>query len=266
MADAGTTNNSTLIAAECGLQEKVLLTTTCNSHLLLQGPVTYSSDKVYSYELGEKSSFFDRRMTVDLAAYYENWSNPILPTDVAGFTLYSNGGNAGITGVEAQLRSLLPLGFDLTLNAAYTHAEFLENNNLVGYPKDAQVPDTPALTASAVLSWKHSLPDGQLLFASFEEDYVGTRTDVPLGVTITVTDINQYLVHMAAYSVDNLRFGISGDANGHGKWKAALFVNNLTNNQALLDPQPQTTIQLFSYGRYSIMRPLTAGVDLNYQF
>ena len=137
---------------------------------------------------------------------------------------------------------------------------------MVGFPKGTEVPDMPKVTASGVLSWKHPLPDSQALFASLEEDYVGTRTDVPLGETITLQNINQYLVHLPGYSVVNLRLGVSGKANGRGKWTAALFVNNLTNNQALLDPQPQTVLQSSAYTRYTIMRPLTAGLDLTYQF
>jgi iron complex outermembrane recepter protein len=266
VADPGTTSNPEPVAAECGVQAKLLLTTTCNPNILLQGPAQFRSDTVYSYELGAKSSFFERRMIVNLAAYYESWRDPQLPTNIAGFTLAGNGANARITGVEGQLQALLPLGFDISLNAAYTHGKFLEDSALVGFPKGTEVPDIPKVAASAVLSWNHALPDGHSLFGSLEEDYVGTRTDVPLGETITLQNINQYLVHLPAYSIVNLRFGINGKRSGGDRWTAALFVNNLTNNQVLLDPQPQTVLQLGAYTRYTITRPLTAGIDLTYQF
>lgn len=266
VADPGPNSNAAAVAGECGLQAKVLLTTTCNPNILLQGPTSFSSDTVYSYELGEKSSFFDRRMTLDLAAYYESWHDPQLPDNIAGFTLAANGANAGIKGVEGQLRSLLPLGFDISLNAAYTDAEFLHSSALVGFPKGTEVPDIPKASASAVLSWNHALSDGRALSGSLEDDYVGTRTDVPLGDTITLENINQYLAQMPAYNIVNVRFGISGERNGGDKWRATLFVNNLTNNQTLLDPQPQIVLQTSAFLRYTIMRPLTAGIDLAYQF
>jgi len=266
VADPGPNSNSAAVAAECGLQAKLLLTTTCNPNILLQGPTSFQSDTVYSYELGEKSSFFDRRMIFDLAAYYESWRNPQLPTNIAGFTLAGNGADAGIKGVEGELRTLLPLGFDLSLNAAYTHAEFLQSSPLVGFPKGTAVPDIPTVSAAAVLSWNHALADGRTLFGSLENDYVGTRTDVPLGDTITLDNINQYLVHMPAYNIVNLRFGMSGKTNGSGTWRSTLFVNNLMNNQVLLDPQPQIVLQTAAFTRYTIMRPLTVGIDLAYQF
>jgi outer membrane receptor protein involved in Fe transport len=265
-ADPGTTNNPFPVAIECGLQAKVLLTTTCNPNIFLQTPTTFQSDTVWSYELGQKSSFFEHRMLLDLAAYYETWNNPQLPTNIAGFYLNANGGKAEIKGLEGQLQALLPLGFDLSLNAAYTDAKFVEASNLIGFPAGLTVPDTPKITASAVLHWTHELANRLSMFASLEENYVGTRTDEPVGLTATVQNINQILVHMPAYSIVNLRFGISGARNVSDRWSAALFVNNLTNNQVLLDPQAQQGVQTSAFTRYTITQPLTAGIDVTYGF
>jgi len=259
-------NNAFAVAVECGLQAKVLLTTTCNPNIFLQTPTTFESDTLWSYELGWKSSFFEHRMLVDLDAYYEKWRNPQLPTNIAGFFLDANGADAAIKGVEAQLRTLLPLGFDLTLNAAYTHTEFLETSTLIGFPKGMQVPDTPEYTGSVVLQWKHTLKNGLSMYSSLEENYVGTRISEPVGVTATVLNINQVLIHLPAYNIVNFRFGISGEANAGATWTAALFVNNLTNTQALLDPQPNQGVQTAAFQRYTITQPLTAGLDLSYRF
>lgn len=265
-ADPGTTINPFPVAVECGLQQKVLLTTTCNPNILLQTPTTFESDTLWSYELGEKSSFFNNRMLLDLDIYYERWNHPQLPTNIAGFYLDANGGTAGIKGVEGQLQGLLPLGFDFTLNAAYTDAKFLETSTIIGFPEGLAVPDTPKVTASAVLHWKHDLTDGLSMFGSLEENYVGTRTDEPVGETATVQNINQILVHLPAYSIVNFRLGLGGNRNEGDKWTAALFVNNLTNNQVLLDPQPQQGVQTTVFTRYTITQPLTVGLDLTYRF
>jgi iron complex outermembrane recepter protein len=259
-------NNAFAVGVECGLQAKVLLTTTCDPNIFLQTPTTFKSDTLWSYELGWKSSFFEHRMLVDLDAYYEKWSDPQLPTNIAGFFLDANGADAAIKGVEAQLRTLLPLGFDLTLNAAYTHTEFLETSTIIGFPKGMQVPDTPEYTGSVVLQWKHTLTNGLSMFGSLEENYVGTRISEPVGVTATVLNINQVLVHLPVYNIVNFRFGISGEANAGARWTAALFVNNLTNTQALLDPQPNQGVQTAAFQRYTITQPLTAGIDLTYKF
>jgi outer membrane receptor protein involved in Fe transport len=265
-ADPGTTTNPFPVAVECGLQAKVLLTSTCNPNIYLQTPATFESDTLWSYELGEKASFFEHRMLLDLAAYYEIWNHPQLPTNIAGFYLDANGAPAHIKGVEGQAQGLLPLGFDLSVNAAYTHAIFVEQSTLIGFPAGLAVPDTPNVTASAVLRWTHPLPNQLSLFSSLEENYVGSRTDEPVGLTATVLNINQILVHMPSYSILNFRLGISGERSTGDKWTASLFVDNLTNNQVLLDPQPQQAVQLSSYTRYTISRPLTAGLDITYRF
>lgn len=254
------------VANECGLQAKILLTATCNPDILLQAPTTFRSDSLWSYELGEKSSFFDHRLIVDLNAYLEDWYDPQVATDLAGYGLTVNGGNARIKGVEGQLQGLLGAGFDMSLNASYTDAEFVESSAISGYAAGTQIPDTPKVSASAVLHWERSLPDSLFVFGVLEGDYTGTRTDLPFGVTATLLTTDSLLVHMPAYGMGNLRFGLRGERDGGSRWTAALFVNNFTNTLVLLDPQPQIALQTAAYERYLISQPLTVGLDFSYAF
>jgi outer membrane receptor protein involved in Fe transport len=254
------------VANECGLQAKILLTRTCNPNIFLQVPSTYNSDSLWSYELGEKSSFFEHRLIVNLDAYLEDWYNPQFATNLAGFGFNVNGGNARIKGIEGQLQGLLPRGFGLSLNANYTDAKFVESNALTGYPAGTAIPDTPKVAGSIVLDWKHDLANGLALFGSLEDDYTGARTDLPFGVAATLLNINQVLVHMPAYSIANFRFGVRGERDGGQRWTTALFVNNLANKQVLLDPQPQISLQTQAFERYVISQPLTAGIDVSYAF
>ena len=122
------------------------------------------------------------------------------------------------------------------------------------------------MTASGVLSWQHELSDSRALFGSIEADYVGDRSEVPLIVTATLQNIDQVMMTLPAYSMTNLRFGIKGVRNDGDMWTAALFVKNLTNNLVLLDPQPQMALQTEAYTRFTITQPLTAGIDLTYDF
>ncbi len=253
------------VANECGLQAKILLSATCDPNILLTAPTTFGSDSLWSYELGEKSSFFNHRMIADVDAYLENWHSPQLATDLAGFGLNVNGGAARIKGVEAQLQALLAAGFDISLNASYTDGKFIESSPISGFPAGAQVPDTPRLSGSAVLQWLHDLSDNLSMFSSLEVDYTGTRTDVPFGVTATLQNLNQVLVHLPAYSMVNFRLGFRGEGNAD-HWSAALFVNNLTNNIVVIDPQPQIALQTSAFARYVVSQPLTAGIDVSYEF
>ena len=258
---APTTNpNGVLVANECALQAK-LLNQACSNNVVLQAPATFSSDSVWSYEIGEKASFLDRRLIANVSAYYERWTNPQVATSLAGYGITANGGDARVVGFEAELRALVSREWDVGVNVGYTDSKFTESSAITGFPSGYAVPDIPKVTSSATLRWKHPVTDDLALLGTLEEDYVGTRTDAPYGETITLENINQYLVHLPAYALTNLRFGVGGS-----QWTATLFVNNLTNKQTLLDPQPQIALQMDAYVRYLVNRPLTAGIDLAYKF
>ena len=256
-------SNAVVVGNECSLQAKVLgqPVSACNGNLLLHAPATFSSDSVWNYEIGEKSSFLDRRLVANVSAYYERWTNPQIATNLAGFGITANGGDARIVGLEAEFQALLTREWNLNLNFGYTDAKFTEASAITGYPNGAQVPDIPKFTAAGTLRWKHPLTNSVSLTGALEADYVGTRTDAPYGETITLTNIDQYLVHLPSYAFLNVRVGAAGEA-----WSANLFVNNLTNKEALLDPQPQIDLQMAAFARYLVNRPITVGLDLAYKF
>jgi len=252
--------NSVLVGNECSLQAKLLLNAACTGPLL-QAPATFSSDSVWNYEIGEKSSFLDHRLIANVSAYYERWTNPQIAANLAGFGITANGGNARVVGFEAEFRALLTREWDLGVNVGYTNSQFTQASLITGYPSGYSVPDIPKVTASGNLRWKHPLTSELSLIGTLEGDYVGTRTDTPYGESITLTDVNQFLIHLPAYAIGNARLGLGGSA-----WSAYLFVNNFTNTRALLDPQPQIDLQMDAFVRYIVNRPLTAGLDVSYKF
>jgi iron complex outermembrane receptor protein len=261
-------SNSVVTGNECGLQLKILNIpeADCNHGLLLQAPATFSSDSVWNYEIGEKSSFLDRRLIANVSAYYERWINPQLATNLAGFGITANGANARVVGLEAEFQALLSREWDAGLNFGYTDSKFTENSAITGFPSGYAVPDIPKVTASATLRWKQPVTDNIALNGSLEGDYVGTRTDQPYGETISLENINTYLVHLPAYGLLNMRFGVSGSEASGSAWSATVFVNNVTNKEALLDPQPQIDLQMNAFVRYLVNRPRTAGLDVTYKF
>jgi iron complex outermembrane receptor protein len=261
-------SNAVVTGNECGLQLKVLdiPLIKCNHNLLLQAPATFSSDSVWNYEIGEKSSFLDRRLIANVSAYYERWINPQLATNLAGFGISANGANARVVGLEAEFQALLSREWDAGLNFGYTDSKFTENSAITGFPSGYAVPDIPKVTGSATLRWKQPLTDNITLNGSLEGDYVGTRTDQPYGETLSLENINTYLVHLPSYTLLNLRFGVGGNEASGSAWSATLFVNNVTNKEALLDPQPQIDLQMNAFVRYLVNRPRTGGLDVTYKF
>ena len=46
----------------------------------------------------------------------------------------------------------------------------------------------------------------------------------------------------------------------------ALFINNATDNQVLLDPLPQIDVAIPEFTRYIVNQPITYGLDVTYNF
>ena len=89
-------------------------------------PGTYSSDSLWSYELGTKNAFFEHRLQVNASVFYIDWSNiqqnVYLPTCGAQFT--ANLGKATSRGgdIELVMHPVDSLMLDFT--AAYTDAHY----------------------------------------------------------------------------------------------------------------------------------------------
>jgi outer membrane receptor protein involved in Fe transport len=95
-----------------------------------QVPGQFSSDSLWSYEIGSKNTFLDHRLQINASAYYINWKdiqqNVYLPSCGEQFT--ANLGKAKIEGgqVEVLYKPLAALTFDLT--AAYTDARLTKSS------------------------------------------------------------------------------------------------------------------------------------------
>jgi iron complex outermembrane recepter protein len=255
--------NPVLAGNECGLQQKLLLipATACSSSILLQAPTTFASDWVWNYEVGEKAEFFDHQVQLNTSVYFEKWANPQVATNLAGFGITVNGSDAHIIGAESELVTLLPAGFQLAANGGYTHAQFQDDSAITGFPSGLAIPDTPRWTGAMVLSNRQVLADNLEAVGSAEVSYVGSRTDAPYGVTISLINVNESLIHLPAYELLNLRYGLRGD-----HWSATAFVTNVFDKIFLLDPQPQINLQTQAFTRYTVNQPRTFGLDFTYRY
>ena len=226
-------------------------------------PQTFAADTVWNYEVGEKAELLDRRMMLNADVYYERWDNPQLLTDADGYGYTVNGGNARIYGAEAEFKALLTRQLTLAVNGSYDHATFLQANAASGFLAGMTVPDTPKVTSAQTLTYKLPLSNGMTLVGVVENDYVGSRIDIPYGLTLSIYggSTQSAIVHLASYDLTNLRVGLQQDT-----WSASLFVNNALNRKVLLDPQPQIDLALTSFQRYTVNQPLTVGIDVNYKF
>jgi outer membrane receptor protein involved in Fe transport len=221
-------------------------------------PSIYQPDSVWSYELGEKARLFDRRLVINAAVYYEDWSNIQLESLPGDWPMEINGIDAKIYGGEIETSAALGGGFNLAVSGGYTHAQVNAGPHWQLQPF-GKLTDVPEFTGNVNLTYSRPLTAKYTFKARVETSYVGSRYSLsfPYGYST-----NGEYTPVPAYDLTNIRAGIE---SGNG-WSVAVFVNNLFNKHAALEDMLQESLPNASFNRIITNQPLTAGVDLNYRF
>jgi outer membrane receptor protein involved in Fe transport len=221
-------------------------------------PLTYQPDSVWSYEVGEKARFLDRRLTINASVYYEDWNNIQLEALPGDWALNINGNHATIYGAEIETRAVLPAGFKLEASTSYTHAWVDPGAHWQLTPTHT-LSDVAPVTGDAIATYTRDLTEKYAFTARWETSYVGQRYSLafPYGYSL-----NGEYVPLPAYSLTNIRAGIQSTDG----WGAAVFVNNLFNKHAQLESLFQETLPSASFNRIVTNPPLTAGVDLTWRY
>ncbi len=186
-------------------------------------PAAYDPDFVDNYELGFKTQWFDRQLTVNGAIYHMDWTGiQVSQNDSTGaYTYTSNGGKATLDGGELELTlrpSALP-GFTLGLTGRYSVQKLAEDNPAVGTYyglKGQEIPYSNKLGGSVSVDQEFTL--AQLpAFVHVDATYTGK------GHTALDPRDPTYRT-IGNYAIVNLRTGIDNDS-----WSAAIYAKNLTN-------------------------------------
>jgi outer membrane receptor protein involved in Fe transport len=220
-------------------------------------PLTYRSDSIWTYEVGEKARFFDRRLTLDVSAYYEDWKNPQLLAYPGDFAFNITGNKVAIEGVEVSAKAILGGGFVLDVAGGYTHANVSPGIHWEITPANV-MPDVPLFNGNAALTYQKSLGNGNTFVAGIDSGYVGSRYTLSFLYPYQSTG---HYAKLPSYVLTNLHAGIESSRG----WGVSLFVNNLTNKHASLENMFQETEPSAAFSRILTNQPLTAGVNLTYR-
>jgi iron complex outermembrane receptor protein len=214
-------------------------------------PTQFGPDSVWNYELGEKLRFFDSRISVNGAVYYEDWTNvqqQVAPS--CGFKFTANAGKATVYGAELELAVVLMPGFVLSQNVGYTHATNSTTLPAAGVVSGERLLDVPEVTANTALSFKQPLANDMNFVSRLTNSYVSGIQDI----TFTRNSL-------PAYDLVGLRAGVET-----GRWSAVLFADNLTNKMALLGDTGALSANISILNRVATNQPRTIGVDLSFKF
>jgi iron complex outermembrane receptor protein len=217
------------------------------------GPVQFKSDTIWSYELGEKWRSSDSRLSVNAAAYFENWNGVQQTNSLSscGYVYTANAGDAHVYGGELEVNAVVVHDLQALANISYSHstlvsAALVDASSTAGSP----IQQVPKVTGTLALSYRHQLTDELAVTARAETTYTGSRTDATF-----------YVNTLPSYQLTNIRAGV--DAR---RWSAVLFVNNVADKRALLNNVTQDATNVADWNRIAVSQPRTAGIDLNYRF
>lgn len=211
-------------------------------------PSGWETDSLWNYEVGMRSTFFDRRLQTDLTVFLIDWSDLQVrlyrPDDV---TYGTNAGKARNIGQEFSGLYRVTDAFDLSLNVTHLDAQLAQtvvSENNVVFVDGQQLPGSSEWQVSAMATAR--LPYASEPTITLAHRYL---SDAPQSLQTPNLRIN-------GYGQTDLR--VSATFNSVG---VTAFVNNVTDKRGVT----------FGYGDFGlglqdfIIRPRTIGVTLDWK-
>ncbi|WCT79455.1 TonB-dependent receptor [Novosphingobium humi] len=192
-------------------------------------PDGYGSDQLWSYEFGLKNTLLDRKLYLNGAVYYIDWSNIQVSQQATNGTVSfgytGNGGKASVTGFEAEIDARPLPGLRLTGSLNYSNAKLDRDNPVAATGrKGDHIPYVPTWSGATGISYSAPVGSSGLMGTiGADATYQG-----PMDTKFNSTIDNWQ--HLNGYWLIGLRAGISKDA-----WAVNLNATNLSNNQTVIN-------------------------------
>jgi outer membrane receptor protein involved in Fe transport len=212
-------------------------------------------EEQWTYELGAKASWFDGRLSTNLAAYYIDWQNQGLFTNVRILqnsgsylttTIIRNVGQSEVKGIELETSFRATDNLSLIANYGYTDSRYVEG-------------DDPGLfesTGNGDISGKHvpNVPKHTLILGA------NLTADLAPGLTLFITP--DFALNSKRYTSANnfswigndqtlnLRAGVEAE-----RWTLTGYVRNLTD-----DNTPVAVLDFYNFGSVDIQPLRDAGL------
>ncbi len=251
-------------------------------------PNSYAPDSLDNYEIGLKTSLFDRKLQLNLTAYNMNWKNVQFlfynPTQLGNTTFGVNGPDYNIKGAEVQLTARPIRGLTVTGTATYndnkqTNSPCLVSNiaasptfgkcitEVKGAPfqnpfgvAGSVAAFSPHFQGTARIRYDWEVGDYRP-FAQIGGQYISAQYNQPAtylsgdGITLPTTTFLRY--RMPGFGTIDASVGLSAKAG----WNAQLYVTNLNNSHA-----SQFTSSVEFIKEEIPIRPRVFGVRAGYDF
>jgi iron complex outermembrane receptor protein len=241
---AGTFNGGFLstVPAQAALQERPVL-----------------PEKVKTYEVGAKTQFFDRMITINTSAFYNDFDNlqlfALINTPIGPINLFTNARKSDTYGGDFELTVRNPIPH-LTLSAQVgllgTKITDYQTTNIAGVPNltGKTLAYSPHLTSFLLAQYEVPLGNEKSISFEYSAAYKSFQFFDPT---------NDPYITQGGYWLDNARVALTLD-----KLELSGYVRNLTNKYYLADSFD--SIVPFGYVQPVWGPPRTFGVEARYRF
>jgi iron complex outermembrane recepter protein len=215
----------------------------------------YNSDHLWNYEVGAKSRWLDRRLTVNGALYYIDWTAVQQQIVLqCGFNITANFGKATSKGGEIEMAYVPVDGLTFTASGSYTDATL--GNAIPGSDarKGDRLTDVPRWTVAVSGEYARSLFGDTSGFARIDfTDRDGANA---------LYDRTSAFYHYDGFAITNLRIGLEA----RSQWKASVYLDNAFNKIGETALPVAIAADLPTTRRIAVNRPRTVGLSLQYQY
>jgi outer membrane receptor protein involved in Fe transport len=214
-------------------------------------PNTFQADHLWSFELGEKSSWLAHRLTVNAAVFDIEWSdiqtNVFLP---CGFITVVNAGKVRSRGAEFEVSWAVLGGLTLSASGSYTDATLVNKTLQFTAQEGDRVPNVPKLNGDVVAEYRRMLEaPGRSVFVRAGVSYMGDS------YTEFQSLSTAKLIPASASADASLGFTLN-------RWESSLFVKNLTNRLIVTGVDTDRNVPT----TYSVAPPRTVGLEVRYNY
>ncbi len=216
-------------------------------------PRIFQSDTITDYEAGIKADLFEKKVSVELTAFYIDWTRIQLLAVVNNFGVNTNGGAAESKGVEAAVVFVPTAGLTLSANGAYTEAHLTADTPAYLGGKDGdRLPYSAPLSGSLNADYSRPLSDGVQGFVGGSVRFEGRRRSGFNGVFGQTS--------VPSYTTVDLRAGVDWR-----NYRLEAYVKNLADKRGILSIDGSGSAS-GSAVEEGLIRPRTVGLSLSASF
>jgi outer membrane receptor protein involved in Fe transport len=226
-------------------------------------PTSYGADSTINYELGTRTSFLEKRLSIDVAAFLINWQKIQLAEFVENYTINANGGAAQSRGLEWTLDYTPITGLNFLLTGAYVDAHLTSNAPAAGGTDGDELSYVPKWSTALDGSYTWHAGGGFDGFAGATWSYTGSRVSdfgaTPAVAGDAITFLPDPRETLPSYNTVNLRAGLEDP-----RWSFELYVRNVGDTRGISFYQNTGTPNFG--GAVTLIQPRTLGAAVTARF